>query len=321
MIERAQKTVEQHHYSTRKRLLQYDDVASKHREVVYTLRQESIQTDDPRELIFELIEEEIEDKLDEYGLRGSSADEDSRKGFLTWAVQTFPIRLTEEDVAEPGEALKSKVLEEIRNAYKVKEAAEDPEALQRLERMVLISTIDRHYQTHLTEMEDLRQSVGLRSYGQKDPLVEYKNEAFSYFNEMMNQVRADICSGIFRSVTNMQSFEQMMQHLRRRATTSGPSDPDGESPARAPRPVSAARPAGASLPAGLPPAGGAPGIPAARGNVKLPQVKRRPVTHAHEPRRNETVRIRRGEETQEMKWKKAERMVKEEGWELVQPKK
>jgi preprotein translocase subunit SecA len=312
MIERAQKTVEQHHYSTRKRLLQYDDVASRHREVVYNLRQDAMMLENPRDLVFELIEEELDAKIEEYSLATGQADEETRKAFLNWALQTFPIKLTEEDVAAPADAVREKLLEEIRAAYAVKESAEEPEALKRLERMIVISTIDRHYQTHLTEMEDLRQSVGLRGYGQKDPLVEYKNEAYTFFSAMMNEVRADICSGIFRSVTNAKAFEQMMQHLRRRVKTSGPQDPDGDQGGAAKPTAGGARPAAGGAVRAAP--GGASG-------VKLPVVKKRPVVLASEPKRNDTVRIEKDGTTEEMKWKKAERLVKEEGWRLLPEKK
>ncbi len=305
MIERAQKTVEQHHYSIRKRLLQYDDVASKHREVIYGLRQEAIHSETPRELVFELIEEEIDAKLEEYGLDQKLVEDDSRKGFHNWALQTFPISFTEKDAGGDPESIKAKLLEEIHEAYRVKEAAEDSEALKRLERMVVIATIDRHYQNHLTEMEDLRQSVGLRSYGQKDPLVEYKNEAYAFFSTMMNQVRADIAAGIFRNVTNMQAFEQMLAHLRRRTVASGPAEA-----------VQAG--GGVAAPAVMASGAGAR-PPQTKGDVKLPEVRRRPVEIKNEPKRNETVRIRKGQETQEMKWKKAEKLVKEEGWLLVPP--
>ncbi|MGA1204282.1 MAG: preprotein translocase subunit SecA [Opitutales bacterium] len=296
MIERAQKTVEQHHYSIRKRLLQYDDVGSKQREVIYGLRHDAIHADHPRELVFELIQEELDERASENGIIGAKqgADEDTLKEFATWAMQTFPIRLRMNEIpGMEGEAIVDLIMKEIREAYKVKEAAEDPEALLRLERMVLISNIDRHYQNHLTEMEDLRQSVGLRSYGQKDPLVEYKSEAFTYFNEMMNSVRLDVCSGIFRSVTNAQAFESIVARLRQQARELGPTDPDGDQ-------------------------GAAPRQPGVGGrDIQLPKVKRAPVRIDNEPGRNEMVIIQRGPEKQEMKWKKAERLVKEEGWQLV----
>ncbi|MSU54088.1 MAG: preprotein translocase subunit SecA, partial [Opitutaceae bacterium] len=81
-----------------------------------------------------------------------------------------------------------------------------------------------HWQEHLTEMENLRQSVGLRSYGQKDPLVEYKSEAYKYFEELMNNVRLQICTGLFRSASNIESFENMLSLLSRTARAVGPTD-------------------------------------------------------------------------------------------------
>ena len=295
MIERAQKTVEQHHYSIRKRLLQYDDVGSKQREVIYGLRHDAIHSENPKELVFELIQEELDERAESFGLVGGkqAPDEDKVKEFTTWAMQTFPIRVNAKDLSGmDGEAIIQKVMEEIGEAYKVKESAEEQEALHRLERIVLVSNVDRHYQNHLTEMEDLRQSVGLRGYGQKDPLVEYKNEAYTYFTEMMNTVRADICSGIFRSVTNARAFESVVARLRQQAQEMGPADPDGDQG---------------------PMAASADG----KQSVQLPKVKRAPVRIANEPGRNEVVVIQRGPEKQELEWKKAERLVKEEGWQLV----
>ena len=296
MIERAQKTVEQHHYSVRKRLLQYDDVASKHREVIYGLRQDAMLEEKPRDLIFELIGEEMEAKLEDAGIAlDKPAAAEAVESVVTWAQQTFPIRIDPAKLAaaENGTAVKDLLLHEVSEAYAVKENAENPDSLRKLERIVIISTIDRHYQTHLTEMEDLRQSVGLRGYGQKDPLVEYKSEAYKFFSEMMDEVRSDICTGIFRSVTNLKAFEQMMARMQQRAQTLGPSDAEGGD--------------------GTPTAAGA-----ASKKITLPKVKRRPVVLEREPARNDTVKIRRGAEERQLKWKKAEKLVKEEGWQLVE---
>jgi preprotein translocase subunit SecA len=296
MIERAQKTVEQHHYGTRKRLLQYDDVGSKQREVIYALRHDAIGSETPKQIIFELIEEELEERAGGLGLLDTKQAEraESLGEFHNWLTQTFPVSVKVEQLAEaaPAEML-SVAMAEIRAAYALKEQAEEPEALRRLERIILISNIDRHYQSHLTAMEDLRQSVGLRSYGQKDPLVEYKNEAYSYFNDMMTRIRADICGGIFRSVTNARAFESMLARIRQRAREQGPAEPDGDQR--------------------VAPATGAPAQGAAA-DVELPKIKRLPVRIENEPGRNDVVVIQRGTETQELKWKKAERLVKEEGW-------
>jgi preprotein translocase subunit SecA len=92
---------------------------------------------------------------------------------------------------------------------------------------VIIGAMDKHWQDHLTEMEELRQSVGLRGYGQKDPLNEYKNEAFLYFEQMMKSIRADVCHRLFHSATNIKAFENMLSVLSRQAQTQGPVDPTG----------------------------------------------------------------------------------------------
>jgi preprotein translocase subunit SecA len=114
----------------------------------------------------------------------------------------------------------------------------------------------------------------------------------------MSQVRADICTGIFRSMVNLSAFEQMMARNQQRAKATGPSEPDGDAQSGT---------GGGRTPDGKP--------------IKLPKIKRRPPPPVlNAPGRNETVRIRRGTEELEMKWKKAEPLVKGEGWELL-PKK
>jgi preprotein translocase subunit SecA len=140
-------------------------------------------------------------------------------------------------------ALKALVIERIKKAYAMKESAEIPEALGSLERYVVINAIDHHWQEHLTEMEELRRSIGLRSYGQKDPLVEYKSEAYHFFEELMTNVRLQICTGLFRSASNLSSFENMLSILARSAKTQGPET------LQAPQPEAAATPNGRVSPA------------------------------------------------------------------------
>jgi preprotein translocase subunit SecA len=105
----------------------------------------------------------------------------------------------------------------------LKESVEDPAALGGLERYIVINAIDHHWQEHLTEMEELRRSIGLRSYGQKDPLVEYKSEGFRFFEELMNNVRLQICTSLFRSATNRDAFENLFAILSRSAQLQGPA--------------------------------------------------------------------------------------------------
>ncbi|MCX6946058.1 MAG: preprotein translocase subunit SecA, partial [Opitutales bacterium] len=225
-IESAQKKVEQQNYSIRKRLLQYDDVLNQQREVVYGIRNAAIHADRPKAIIFEQIEEELLLRLEAagYGEKGGAVPS-AVESLVGWANAHFPISLRVDELAGgDAAALAALLLARIHQAYAVKESAEVPEALGSLERYVVINAIDHHWQEHLTEMEDLRKSIGLRSYGQKDPLVEYKGEAYRFFEELMNNVRLQICTGLFRSASNLESFENMLALLSRTAQAVGPAD-------------------------------------------------------------------------------------------------
>jgi preprotein translocase subunit SecA len=225
-IEGAQKKVEQQNFAARKRLLQYDDVLNQQREVVYGIRNAAIHADRPRDLIFEQIEDELVTRLENAGVGGQGgASQAALESFVVWVNGAFPIGLKPADLTGGDVAvLAAGVKEKIAAAYAVKESVEVPEALGALERYVVIHAIDHHWQEHLTEMENLRQAVGLRSYGQKDPLVEYKSEAYTYFEELMNNVRLQICTGLFRSASNLSVFENMLSILSRGAKAIGPAD-------------------------------------------------------------------------------------------------
>ena len=237
-IENAQKKVEQQNFSIRKRLLQYDDVLNKQRQVIYDIRNEAIQSDTPSSTIFEMVDEEVANRLEALPPSPlSDENESARQGVLDWVNTTFPVAVSSEDLTgaapagtrdeEALEAMRTLLIDKVRTAYDVKASLEDPESIVQLERYVIIRSIDRHWQDHLTEMEELRRSVGLRGYGQKDPLSEYKNEAFRYFGELMENTRSEICTGVFRSSTNLESFQNMLSVLSRNAQEQGPVEGGG----------------------------------------------------------------------------------------------
>ena len=225
-IESAQKKVEQQNYSIRKRLLQYDDVLNQQREVIYGIRNAAIHADRPKDIIFEQVEEELASRLEAAGYEEKSGPTDaSMTSLVGWLNTHFPIGIRTQDVKGKGfDELTADLVARVKKAYEVKESVEVPEALGALERYVVINAIDKHWQEHLTEMEELRRAIGLRSYGQKDPLVEYKGEAFKYFEELMINVRMKVCTGLFRSASNLQSFENMLALLSRGARTEGPEN-------------------------------------------------------------------------------------------------
>jgi len=266
-IESAQKKVEQQNYSVRKRLLQYDDVLNQQREVVYGIRNAAIHAERSKEIIFEQVDEELANRVAVAGFGEKGGTNSSAVDNLVgWINSHFPIGLKGEDLVGDPDGIRNTILERIKRAYAVKESVEVPEALGSLERYVVINAIDHHWQEHLTEMEELRRAIGLRSYGQKDPLVEYKSEAYKYFEELMNNVRLQICTGLFRSASNLSSFENMLSILARSVRTQGPENlpPPGASTAgRLPAPAGPR----ANGP-GAPP----PGAVSAEPEIELPKV-------------------------------------------------
>ena len=101
----------------------------------------------------------------------------------------------------------------IRKAYDIKISFENPDALKEVERFTILSAIDKLWQEHLYEMDSLRHSIGLRAHGQRDPLLEYKAEAFKIFDELMVNVKTEICHNIFRSASSMMAFENFLKNV------------------------------------------------------------------------------------------------------------
>lgn len=257
-IESAQKKVEQQNFSIRKRLLQYDDVLNKQREVVYGIRNGALHNERPKDIIFEMIEEEVATRLETAGFdQKGGATAANVESLVGWLNAHFPISAKVDEFAGKTDfdAVLKEIVERIKKAYALKESVEDQAALGGLERYIVINAIDHHWQEHLTEMEELRRSIGLRSYGQKDPLSEYKGEAFRFFEELMNNVRLQICTSLFRSATNREAFENLFNILSRSARLQGP--------ASAPTALAAATQAAA-------PEEAAPAAPA--DEIKLPSV-------------------------------------------------
>jgi preprotein translocase subunit SecA len=297
-IENAQKKVEQQNFSMRKRLLQFDDVLNTQREVIYGIRNDAIHSDSPRDILFEMIEEELDVRLDDLA---ADKDEEAIERFLAWLNAYFPVALKADEIdGLKEEAQHALILKRINHAFDERENFEDHDALIGLARYIVIRSLDRRWQDHLTEMEELRRSVNLRSYGQKDPLNEYKSEAYKFFEELMGNVRTEICNSVFRSATSAEAFNNMLAKLSQQVQVAGPGTGQEQPGALA----SAA-------------AVGQPQAAAPRKPVELPKVEpvRRELPKIG---RNETVTIRKGAETKQVKFKKAESMILNEGWDLVQ---
>jgi preprotein translocase subunit SecA len=230
-VETAQRRVEQQHFAVRKRTLEYDDVMNKQRSVVYELRSRVLNGD--QESVHSLILDVMNDLIVTQAERFLS---DEKNGdlveFMSWLGITFPVTVTEEELKPLMgniEAIRELVMKRVEEAYESKCASEDPQTLPYMERGVFLNVIDREWQDYLSAMDDLRQGVNLRAYGQRDPLIEYKKEAFQMFETLMATVKAKVVSSEFRSATasRMQAMFKMMQNENRITTNAGAFETDG----------------------------------------------------------------------------------------------
>jgi preprotein translocase subunit SecA len=214
-VETAQKRVEQRNYMIRKRTLDFDDVMNKQREVIYALRNETLETSEPRKLVFEIVEEILPQRVREY-LEDSEGGEPDYDGLLQWVTATFPLGLTRQSAQLETRSIEENtrfLVDRVENSYRQKVSHEESDAVAGLERYILLNAIDRLWQEHLYAMDGLREGIYLRSYGQKDPLVEYKAEAYEMFSQLMASIKNEVLSNLFRSTTNLMAFEQFLATL------------------------------------------------------------------------------------------------------------
>lgn len=218
-IENAQKRVEQHNYSIRRRTLQYDDVMNKQRELIYKFRGEIVRSDNVRERIYDIFYEVL---LSQAEALLNPKDEKPINAYLEWVQTTFPVVLNVSEISSsidnPEEVAKI-VSEKVKHAYEIKVEVEDPNLLNFLEKQIILQAIDSHWQEYLRAMDALREGVGLRAYGQQDPLIEYKREAFRMFEDLMSSIKTDIISGVFRSATSMKSFQSFIATIYQNIST------------------------------------------------------------------------------------------------------
>jgi preprotein translocase subunit SecA len=183
--------------------------------VIYALRNETLETSEPRKLIFEIVDEVVPERVREY-LDPPDGSDPNPEGLLQWLNTTFPLGLSSA-AAQLGsrtvEENEKFVVEKIKKSYEQKVHLEESEAVSGLERYILLNAIDRLWQEHLYAMDGLREGIYLRSYGQKDPLIEYKTEAYDMFSQLMASIKNEVLTNLFRSTTNLMAFEQFLSTL------------------------------------------------------------------------------------------------------------
>jgi len=194
-IEAAQKAVEAQNFEARKHLLEYDDVMNKQREAVYSLRRQLLEGVDQKELILEdYVADILSDLMDRYCARDVHPEDWDTKGLKDAIFTRFGVDILAEGIKPETlnrQELGDAIFDKLKQRYDAKERLIGPTEMRRHERMIMLSVLDSQWKDHLLNMDHLKEGIGLRGYGQHDPLVEYKRESFDMFEEMMKRFQED----------------------------------------------------------------------------------------------------------------------------------
>ncbi len=200
-IENAQRKVESHNFDIRKHLLEYDDVMNRQREVIYKERREVLSSENLKGSIEEITEERIEEITGVYVDEKSYQDEWDIKGLNEAIYKQFSFRIHIDHILVDS-LTREKLIESItsqgREFYNRKEAELGETAMRYLEKVIYLQSIDNLWKDHLLAMDHLREGIGLRGYGQKDPLREYQREGYGMFMDMINRIKEDALEKLYR---------------------------------------------------------------------------------------------------------------------------
>src|SRR2546426_2652612 len=250
-IASAQKKVEGMHFDARKHVVEYDDVMNKQRQIVYEERRKVLEGADARENILDYVREIITKGVEQH-CQARHAEMWDLDGLVKYLSTYLPIapgsQIPDEALTKGTEGLVEHLYASATEAYdrKVEEVGSD--LMPMVERDVMLRTIDWQWMEYLTQMEQFREGIGLRAYGQRDPLVEYKNEAFEMFNELRERIEMSIVSAIYRVAVQRNEPPPAPPPLVRQVTETGPGDVDGSN--GAPRQTRRAPVGAAAVPAG-----------------------------------------------------------------------
>ncbi len=227
-IEQAQKKVEAQHFNTRKNVLEYDDVMNQQREVIYGQRRQILHGENLRENIFFMIEKLIDHGMDLYANEKTHEEEWDFDGLIEYSLDLFAAEgdLKKSELETMSrEEIREDLLEAANENYDRRELLFGAENMRELEKVVMLKVVDAKWMDHLDAMDMLRQGIGLRAYGQKDPLIEYKIEAFDMFGQMIEHIQEDIVRYIYRVNIVTQAEDRLAQATTSHGDDAGPKEP------------------------------------------------------------------------------------------------
>jgi preprotein translocase subunit SecA len=214
-IENAQKKVEQRNFGIRKHLLEYDDVMNQQRQVVYDIRNQALNDEDISDSLFDMVDEFVDDELSRMEDTGpQNWDWDNLKQNLSShllvdaSLESVQSTVGHDDISL--EDVRSFVLDQAKEVYQTRESLLPTEVMRGFEKFVVLRTIDEKWKDHLYAMDQLREGINLRAYGQKNPLLEYKSEGFQMFQQMMADTTEETVQRLYRTqIQGMAEAPQM----------------------------------------------------------------------------------------------------------------
>ena len=217
-IERAQKKVESHNFNIRKHLLEYDNVMNKQREVIYNRRNSALKGDNLKDEVLKMVDEFVEDTLDEHTATESYAEEWNWEGLQHDFLRAMLLNINvpeERKSTLKKEDFEDELKKSARMIYDRKEESISSTIMRQLERVAVLKVIDEQWKENLYELDQVKEGVNLRAYGQKDPLIEYKKEAFSLFQGMLTKINKEAVTFIYKAQieSTRQPVAQTPQHM------------------------------------------------------------------------------------------------------------
>lgn len=216
-IENAQKRVEAHNFEIRKHLLKYDDVMNSQRKEIYSFRREVLESESLKDKVFELLETEIEEIVEFY----LTQEEDGIEKLKEQIRARFDI---EPDIDKKSkDEIKTYLIEKLKEAYEAKEQRIGPGLMRDIEKFVFLHVIDTKWKDHLLGIDHIKEGIGLRGYAQRDPLVEYKKEAFQLFENMSRNIVSEILTRLFKVQVREEQELKVAQREKVKARRDGDS--------------------------------------------------------------------------------------------------
>ena len=200
-IENAQRKVEGQHYEARKHLLEYDDVMNKQREIIYQQRRQVLEGNNLKPLVDRMIEDCLDNIVGGYTSKNSRPEDWDFKNLQIALLKQFCLQYNSHSDGLPDDITQIKLYDDVLKAilsnYEKKEQVITSPMMRHLEKMITLQSIDLQWKEHLMEMDHIKEGIGMRGYGQKDPLIEYKKEGFQLFNDLIDQIKEQTVQHLF----------------------------------------------------------------------------------------------------------------------------